>query len=291
MPLRTHRGITGSRNMDARPPPEVLSAGPPIPVVDMFLWAVLSWFAYMCFLILPGRLRPRFNVMSTQLVGFNDLAFAAVYMHFAVWVMMAYDLAVRLLCLVLLSSRTLSSLEMIAVAAGPTFMTPDGGVGFQNVGALVDDAVSVAQRAVGFLRMLVGAVPLPPHGISRHELDSWVALEMNAMDTLFSYHGVVVLAAIGFSAAIVGLAFKRHTRAYLRNQLFEQSPESALPAGCKLPRQYRAKPRMFPAWMWVLLWCVWYAAAFAWVEGLPILSGTVVPAVIVFLVIYDILVP
>jgi hypothetical protein len=236
--------------------------------------------------------------MSTQLVGFNDLAYGALYLHLGTWCFTLYDVFVRCMSQIFLSVRTLDKLEMIAVAAGPSFLSSTGETGFQRVaqenpGETVTDALSSSLliKVVGGLRTLVGAGPIPDFGLSREDLDRWVQAEANAVDSVFSYEGIVVMTSVLSCVGIVVAAYLLHVRLYLGNRLVEQRPEVSLPANCKLPRQYRAKVRLFPAWMWIMLWCVAYATAFAWVRGLPILAGTVVPAATVFLVVYDVLVP
>lgn len=309
MPFRTSQGITGIAQPPAYSRPyTTITAGPPVPVIEVFIWTLLSFTSFMCFLILPGRLRPKINIMSTKLVGYNDFAYAGVYMHVGMWVMTAFELVVRGLCHVLLSAKTLAKLEMLPIAAGPHFVhnttgeelfhqhqVHGGGGGTATAEAHLEQvAVWSLARLVAVLRAAVGAAPLPPWGsLSKDQLERFIhAAEANAIDPIFSYHGVLLLAVGLFFVGILLAAYCCHIRLYLQDALEEQRrPGFQFPAECKLPRQYKATVRFFPAYMWIAMWCTGYAAAFGWVRGLPILAGMVVPALTVILVLYDVLIP
>ena len=87
------------------------------PVGELIIWWGMSALSYMCFLYLPGRLARHPSVrkanpsraavtMLTVDEG-NDLAKAGGYAHWALWCWIAYDILLRLACLVLLAQPNL----------------------------------------------------------------------------------------------------------------------------------------------------------------------------------------
>lgn len=268
--------LTAKRNAEAN-----RTAGPPSAFDVMFTWTLVSVIAYWSFIKLPGRLKPHLNLVTRSYTSFNDFAWAACYASWSLWMWVAYDVLWRCLCILLLPLPLLVKLQFFDS---------------ENTGSGDPAAVLQVTRRAQVLPEGLFELLYSLRSIVLIESDN-VAEESRQRDGYLHplpYRAVVVLTTAWMLAVIAGRVYVHHVRWYRRGLLPEQNLTMKDPTtgeDMPLPPQYAVRVGILPRWLWGDLWGVVFATCFAYVKGLPILTGTVYPVCLCLLLLAEVLMP
>jgi hypothetical protein len=251
--------------------------GPPASFDVLFTWFTVSVAAYVCFIRLPGKLQPQFNLVTRAHTSFNDFAWAAHNLHLCTLLWFLYDVLHRVLCLLLLPRSVLLRLQFPLHSDASEAMT----TGERESVVLLPEAClilidSLRDITVGDSLRFVS--PDDPSPFRR----------------MVTYHVVVVGTSSVCLVAVCFMTWQRHSKRYLRGELIEQRLEMKDPKTgdpMKIPRQYAIKVTLLPRSFWMLLWTLAFLSAFAWMRALPVLTKLLFPAVVCLLLVLEVLMP
>jgi hypothetical protein len=280
----------GAERLASTIAPEGNRSGPPASFDTLFTWFAVSTLAYVCFIRLPARLAPQYNLVTRSTTSFNDFAWAAHSLHMCSTLWVAYDLIFRVLCLLFLPLSSLRRLQYVPPSGTPKtpiLVLPD------SLMALLD-GLRVAFTA-GDSVMLASSTSAAS---SSSELESAELFAASATSLspplLLSLRAVVAVTSTVALFVICTCTWCVHTRRYRKGLLIEQNmtmtdPRTGDPM--PLPKQYAVPVSAVPKTTWMLMWTLCVLTCFAWHRALPALTSIVFPAATCALLALDVLMP
>lgn len=282
IPRKIIDGLVGSATDPSNSQLGRLPIPAPAPVDQLAVWTFALVCGLFCFVVLPERLKPQINLhlATRDAISYNDFAYGALYMSLGCVVFVVYDVIWRVLCSLLLPVPILVKLRFLELTSGPV------------------DATTTATATT-----LTGTEALAslPESLNTSAVVRWLApvrdtVQPLAVDTWFgTYRGVVLLSTLMIFFPLLWATYVLHIRRYFRGTLPEQAvttvrdPHSGQQR--PMPAQMKPKVRVVPMWTYTMVWCLAFAAMFAWVKALPMLLTNVFPALVGLLLVYMIAIP
>lgn len=287
------------------------TAGPPAPFAQVFLWSSIGTAAFATFIWIPRMLRQRaltedakragqpkkhlppgevlmLRILEDNASG-NDLLAAAEHLHLSLWIMVAFDILVRLVSLCILSERQLYIQQFLPLDVTTNTTAAQREISLKCWGLtqinLVRDAI------VGVDRLHIGGYCNDGVGAAAVE-DGWSPAPYAKPRGLFEppdpynvRHVTCIALAVSFALWAVW-AWRTHIRLFIAGALPSQQP---LPK----ERQYtpRAPAQILSTRCVVALWTVCYLGLFAYTKAMPLFMGFVFPGAVICVSIFCVFLP
>ena len=290
------------------------TAGAPTPFAQVFLWLCVGTAAYGTFLWIPRKLRrqaleddvraqkkaqtdskahlPPGEVLMLKILednaSGNDLLASAEHMHLALWIVVAFDMLVRLLSLGVLSERQLYIQQYLPLDTSSNTTASQREVamkcwGLSQINLFRDAVMGIEQIETG---------PFCGGG------EGWVAAEgwdpaaymkprsSFAAPDPYNVRHVTVAAVIISFVVWMWWTWRSHVRYFLAG---------ALPAQQPVPKekQYaaRAPAQVISTRCVVALWMICYLSMFTYVKAMPVFMGLIHPGAVICVSLFSIFLP